>query len=474
MPRHGREIVVANTPTRGHSSGSFRSLVNAASSVSPAVWSGINREGRRLFEEYTTNKKRKRSKSTPGRSKPSKQISRNVKNEGASGPYQAGAKRIRKNATKEKKVKRVKVTKAFKEKVAKAMLGRSSIGYVKNTFLGDAMYNNTDEQQATFDASGGLQPTYGSITPWHFTLLQIRQMCNQLWADLAPVNTSTGLLATGVGLFPPTTLKVKILKLRSKYLFRNVTKHTQILNIYDVAPKMASAYTPTNSSAASGVNQSLVVVPDAEAFGSALTLWKNSLFVDYNGGFELGRAGLGGSNPTVADIHRSPMSCKTLKKLVKLSLVKVVLEPGQTYEHYLDGPAMTEVDFAKCYRNGVLLDIQKYSRAIMTTVTTALTGASIPAGTSSAFGRFGDLPASGVNSELNQGQAIPVERTDYYQLLMPDETLGSISSNVTGVPVDNTANYRRPVRQENTYGVARPSADPQIDVQEMGPTIFTG
>lgn len=117
----------------------------------------------------------------------------------------------------------------------------------------------------------------------------------------------------------------------------------------------------------------------------------------------------------------------------KCDVVTVVLQPGQTYTHYMQGPKDMEMDFAKFYQGGDYQKVQKFSAFLLCVYYGDLVGTS-----AGAVGHYEEIGDTADNTY--DGLGVLVRQEVVYNLSMPElagfKGTGGVAG--AGVSVRNT------------------------------------
>jgi hypothetical protein len=354
-----------------------------------------------LADERSNMRRKHAKKSHPKKRKPS---SAGVKRESGIGGERAPASTRRKQLkTAGKKI--VKVSKKFKAAVGQALLKSEMQGFHQATEYG--YFNNPFSGQQNV-----LSILTNGYDNWSFSPERILDAASVLW-NSKPVNQ----IAKGIGAGSnfPTSVVVNVRSCSTTYLFRNNSQRTVELEIYQLTPKIF------------GPLSSQLERPDAYFNQCVQDDIQNGLYVP-------GQSAYQPANTTVyaQNLYMKPGMTSNWSKAFSQTMNKVVLEPGQTYSTTLVGPKNCKYDFSKFFVNGTFQTLQKkMSQTVMVVVRNDLGQTNITGG---GPGRFKSLNGP--------GNFILVERTDKYDLSMPEQA-GFVYPAATTAGITQQLNNRK-------------------------------
>jgi len=138
-----------------------------------------------------------------------------------------------------------------------------------------------------------------------------------------------------------------------------------------------------------------------------------------------------GMKPTDVDGWRANWACET---------ITILLQPGQTYEYFCQGPRNQEINFAKLLNGNIIQADQKFTRFFLVRFHTDLitsSGTAIASGTAGYYAEIGNL-----STNLFDGRGIAVDQTFHMHMKMPDNAGFQYPATVTG-STEQELNKRR-------------------------------
>lgn len=221
--------------------------------------------------------------------------------------------------------------------------------------------------------------------------------------------------------------------------FKNNSCRTQTIHMYIVAPKDISMKASTSRNQNGGTEVGVEYVDDP------VTFWQTCLIQDAKAGKNVSQSG--------SDTYgMTPLANAAFRKYFKIEHITIVLEPGQTYKHYLQGPSDFNVKFDKFFKNTVYLGLQKFMRGVFYTI--------IPGLVNSAGGNVGRYIS-------DDTLGVACELTRYASFKMPEQTaLRFKLNNVTAGALYNLKNnQRRNCYFHTAYVLAPGGAKYRVDAQ---------
>lgn len=266
-----------------------------------------------------------------------------------------------------KKSPAVRVTRDFRQKVQKVL--------EKNLVEGKLIAINTQVIRNSTD--NGQTATYLGE---HFSPNFILDAASVLWNK--KTWTEGNKLPYDANNFNWQTARVHVMNCYDQYTFRNNSRRTVTLKLFECKPKVkTNAFHP-------------------------LEQWSNTLAAENNPN----ESNIAGT--TVNTLYNDPRNVKSWSQIWSPQVTTIVMEPGQTYVHKLQGPKNQMLDFAKFVVNNapqVFMDQQPFARYML-----AISYVDLVTTTLSATGRYVD--ASG---EAYDGIAFEIKRV--YNLAMPEQ-----------------------------------------------------
>jgi len=192
-----------------------------------------------------------------------------------------------------------------------------------------------------------------------------------------------------------------------KYLIRNNSQRTITMKIYLCAPKRQGALFEDRTLSATGnVGQS------ADYINDPTTTWINGL------GAEIGTGkNLAGITPSF--MHANPTDCAQFAKEYKTEVTSIVLEPGQTFDYFIQGPKNFDISYGNLFKNGLHMFIQKCMRFPMFVYHSDLLGtaaAPLNLGNNLTVGSRAGMPNPGAT-----GVGLIIERRRFCRVSCPEK-----------------------------------------------------
>jgi len=406
-----------------------------------------------------------------------------------------------KKAVKVKKVKKVRVSKKLKAKIMKVIDKKMNFitGSYTDTFIGDQIGPIQRGQFVPMHALAGYrQVDDGSIpggsafgTPWHFTIPEFINAASCLFnRKPIPANSyekykcsiNTGTLTEQNSNFGINSFICDVRDSYSWYTFKNGTQHAVNFALLVCVPKRKGSCTEWNTDRLYGTNDQGQDIENNEAIQGPYFHWVQSLNQDQIQGQLLlsyrptpdtitGAPTLGSAS--VNDLFRMPTESKNFNTMYKTEVVRFYLQPGQEVKYKLQGPKNLHIDCTKEFRNGIFMNVQRYSRAVSgiiynspNSIVKVVDGKN-QQGTS---GRWTDTI-----DKQSAGFALFIERTDHISLKIPEQA-GFVFPNATDVNQlagkTQTLNLRRPRQINNiwAYGLNDDTGTKEcVDLAVMNP-----
>lgn len=352
-----------------------------------------------------------------------------IRSGGSYGVRNAAATKVR-NVKKNKSVP--KLSPKFVKKVKKALESKMIKGTYETTSLGSVnpLYNG---RQTPYNLSLGTSTLM-------FDPLRVLAYASTLWNKKAAVEAPTL-----TGCFSNANAKIHVINSYCKYHFKNNLRRTVELDIYDCMYK-------------NNVAETLGHYP--------AQYWDACITDDITNGVTVsgcnGYLGVGATNAT--QWGATPGTTSDFSKFFKYTLRKIVLEPGQTFTHSVQGPKYTDYDYAKFWDTTVFQNCQKgLSQALMVVVRQDLVGT-----IANSVGRMSSV----VSAAPNGGNLVCVEREDHYVLGMPEQ-VGFEYPVATTAGIAQPLHFRRHVYCQNNWvqGTEPTGAASIIRIDEMDPDV---
>nr|UOF80453.1 putative capsid protein [Cressdnaviricota sp.] len=321
------------------------------------------------------------------------------------------AARVRNTVNKKvtaKKSKKVKVSKKFRAQVNQVLTSKTCVGtYTEITYaLAQLPQNRGGQQHAT-----SCCPNIGSgAGETLFSPLEVLDAASVLFnnktASQDAKATASGLgVSVGIDSLDGRTEKIQVLKSSYSIVFKNNTRRTIIMQLYEVTPK----------------NRQNVV-----EMGSAGSQWYNCMTNEATvpaGSLMTSAINLAGATPNT--LYVTPKTCKPYMKLWNVERHDITLDPGQTYDHYMEGPTGL-YDFAKYWKPDATGSADEFynhipskTRSVFATYRYDIVARAGPDNTAGLPGRWG-------SDILNEG--LYMEYRKYFKLTCPETTGGIMPS----------------------------------------------
>jgi len=345
-----------------------------------------------------------------------------------------------------KKKPKVKVSKHFKAALDKVNESKKYHG--SKTDINFAALNSTANNLQSVDSFTELVTSYSK---WDFLPEYFVDAVSCLFGNKAA--TVGGYIATaagniGTGVTPETStygsaLKFKVIDSFTRYHYKNNTPRIMTLELYECAPKRCS-YLSTSPTTLGGV----ATAGAQDALISPASYWTACLSDEQSVGINISSAA---SNMW----GLSPLSCPAFKKAFNVTKTVVVLEPGSSYDHFLQGPNDFDFNYAEMFSATVLQNIQKFSRYLLPIIKVDLAGAT--AGVA-PFGRLFHT------NSLTTGNIFGYQRTMHCKVEMPEMTGFAYPGTTTGY---QALGYRRDPYIINNWPQATSTASGVRDMTQQ-------
>jgi len=291
---------------------------------------------------------------------------------------------VHKKGVKEKKKKIPHVSAAFKHKVEGALKSKSVTGTKTDISYGSMsdLTNTTTTYVAENNWIDPINYTSGTVsTPmsnkWDFSPEYFLDAASCLFGS-KPHNgpTSTNLVwwnPTNMGYVdathPTSEVKFNIVDSNVKYMYRNISTKVVKIKLYDCAPKKSSCVATANYD----ITNTLTTV--ADAIVSPSYTWFKAAADEVTQGILPTNSELVVTAATVGyrtALTNTPTSFVAFNTNFKVNCIEIILEPGATYTHHVQGPSQYEWNSTGQVKNGIFQTIAKYSRYSMPVVSTDL------------------------------------------------------------------------------------------------------
>jgi len=303
----------------------------------------------------------------------------------------------------------------------------------------------------------GAQNVFSSFSALHYL-----HAASVLWCELAdtqPLSTIQGCIGvtdqSGVDhMIPPDALsshsctaRIRVINSWEKYLLKNNSPRQVTITIYECIPK--KAIFENNTGFTTG-NLTITGQPNLQS--NPVQHWINSLATEH-------KAAGNKSNIAASMLHLDPRSCKTFKSLFTVEATNIVLEPGQTYNHFVQGPKNMMLDYSKFYatpvgtNEGSLLPVRTFSKCLMFVLKVDL----VTQGNTNA-GRLASVQSETV------GDVVCLEKQFHCKLACP-ETVGAKIDNAVPAVANFDLNRKYPKYFYRTITTAGVGAPLRVDEQ---------
>jgi len=419
----------------------------SALGLNPAAYTGTNRapiEDRPVKRlKSTSSKTNQMAYSGRGRSK----ASLNIKNERGASTRAAAVKRGKRKSgvSKVSKGKRVKVSASFKAKVSKVIESKKIHGVFDVTAMGSLPRAISNEQKVAWAQTGWNFPGNwlfnSSYQSWAFAPEFFLSVASVLfnkkpfefhtggdskalmrWFNGDQIGTGSAQGAdNGEGTQPgqsqcSNNATFTVSNAWEKYFIRNNTQRTVTMKIYLCAPKRIGALFEDTLAASTFGN----TATNADYCTDPVVSWEQGLFSDIRMGRNLSGVGIN-------TMYTCPTEVSQFVRDYKDEVTNVVLEPGQTYDYFIQGPRNLEIDYAKMFKNDMHMYIQKCMRFPMFVYHSDIVGAASSTGLNNAtVGIRAGMPDPSVT-----GSGLMVERRRFVRVACPDKAGARIDTALT-------------------------------------------
>jgi len=332
-----------------------------------------------------------------------------------------------------KKPKKIVVSRKFREKVTKALLPASGVG----------RWRETDMQpiQKLSAAEGGLQKAFevgndggAGIGLAYFTPGEVLNAASVMFND--KVNTRNGKLNTSGGLpdfgsasFDPRIAKVEVLSSNVTVTFKNNQVRTIIMQLYECSPKSKTNFL---------------------TYSSPFIQWAQNLGNESSVGLPSGPINIAIPAASPQTLYQSPLDCKLLRANFNIEKHDIIMDPGQTYDHVMQGP-VGMYDFQKFWKSDSLGTADEFinmqpskSRYLFATFRNDLVSTGV-----NDYGRLGDGTAGG----------LLMETTRRFVIKAPELTGGTTTILAANFVNDN----RRDVYYAKNWALSAVAGDNRVD-----------
>nr|QXP07703.1 MAG: putative capsid protein [Arizlama virus] len=301
--------------------------------------------------------------------------------------------------------RKVKVSKTFKLKVNKALQPRNLFGRFCEIQNGSYSFGVNLGNQQRVDR---LCPGTGSDgSQMVFTPIDVLDAASILFNSKTPATikatTSGNNTVFSSESLDPRSAIVNVVNSSYHVVLRNNSRRTWIIQLYEASPKMKQ---------------------NANVDGDVVTQWKNTLNnegnVDSGNPKQIAINVLNLTKETT--LYSTPQNSYTLKKYWNFERHDIVLDPGQSYDHNMQGPSNVEYDFSKFWKSdssgtaNEFLNIQPgKTRALFFTARLDLVSDS----TDGEQGRWGSAYSN---------ERLIVEEMKKFTITMPQQSGGAVTT----------------------------------------------
>jgi len=316
------------------------------------------------------------------------------------------------------KKKRVKVSRNFRLKVNQALLPQKYKGfYLESGIIHEGFSNTLGQTQKVFRI-GNAQDRAGCM----FDPLRVLDAASVLFAGKVATENAKfpvvgGFYTPGDQSFDAHTAKITVENSYSSYVLKNNTNRTWIIDLYECAPRKQ--------------------MDDLE-YGDVMTQWERALANEHAAGVVLDSSAerVNIDSALVTTLYNIPQYCKTMMRSWKFEKHAIVLDPGQTYDHFVQGPSNVTYDFGKFWAieqgsdSKTIYNLQpKFTRQIMCVARLDLVSSS------SAHGRLG--------LDDNVSGTLIAEYKNYIRVQCPESTGGNVKVAALNTSTPMQLDYKR-------------------------------
>lgn len=134
---------------------------------------------------------------------------------------------------------------------------------------------------------------------------------------------------------------------------------------------------------------------------------------------EIGNAGGNVFDETVEKLGLMPTDVDGWRANWQPETITIILQPGQTYEYFVQGPKMQEINYAKILNGDVIEQDQKWTRYFLVRFHTDLISSAGTGGTAGTPGYFAETSA--LTGGVWDGRGICVDQTYHTHMKMPEQ-----------------------------------------------------
>jgi len=413
----------------------------------------------------------------------------NITNERGATTRAAAVKRGKKKSgvSRVPKSKRVKVSAAFKAKVSKVIEAKKIHGVVDVTHIGHLEATAENKQTVAYTHSPENMNATGSTrsTPnaWAFSaeyllscasvLFNKKPYINHLKNDLTPEmrwfdadqigsggaqgadNSEGG--SGGQVVVDSNNAVFTVSNAWEKYLIRNNTQRTVSMKIYLCALKRIGAHVLDNRLGG-------VLSTSTDGIYDPARTWDNALEAEFLLGRNLKNIGYD-------YIGECPTEHSQFNKEYKTEVTSVVLEPGQTFDYFIQGPKNLEINYMNNFKNSLHMFFQKHMRYPMFVYHADMVGGH-PNAEGAAVNHSVGIRAA-MPSPFTTGSCLVVERRRYTKIACPDKAGFRLDTAVSNGSVQ--FGFHRPAYYKEYFNgfVAKQNGVTRVDEENPVPALGT-
>jgi hypothetical protein len=303
--------------------------------------------------------------------------------------------------------KKVHITRDFRKKVNQVLESSSIQGSAREISYGPVTLPTAqNSQNATAIADADYSKWCFDPENWGHLIgvMFSKKAYSQTSQPWTTMELGTGALAGTASSFNNSmNLKVHIINSFEKRILKNNTARTISISVYVCAPKKTDFKSDT---LVPGIGGAGAVVVTPTGMVDPVNHWANCLYDEFRNGINV-------NDVKYSALYEIPTRCAAWRKSWDYELVKVVLEPGQTYEHFIQGPQHFDLNYASLFQNGAYLGIQKFMRYCFYVVHVDMAGMTTGGGT------YVGRPAPQFN-QTTSGFGLKCERVKYVDVKMPE------------------------------------------------------
>jgi len=346
----------------------------------------------------------------------------------------------RKKSVSFRKKRKVTISRKFKAKVAKALSPHQATG--KYTEIGyQSVHHPTtlgNQQQVARLGIDANSAQLGLNSQILFSPAMILNAASVMFNGKTATRNAQYTLdgsnryEFGTNSFDARTSKITLKNSYAQFTLRNNTNRTWIIQLYECAPKARMVNPGEND---------------------CLQQWSNSM-LNESQVQGAGPATINLASATPNTLYATPLRNKMLMQKWNIERHEIILDPGQVYDHYVQGPSDTVYDYAKFWKADqsgtadLFYDFQKgLTRQVFMTSRLDITN-----DVSRETARHGIADADAKSGRLS------VEYKNYYNILSPPQTGGTGTNNpATNVTVHTNERIRDCYFHKNWFADSDPA-----------------